>query len=406
MNLKALFSTPKKAAVTVACLLIILAATVTCIVYAVNANTPAENSSIGGESAQNFAFADAGVDPASAQAIQVKFERYQGEFVYEVEFIAGDTEYEYKINAADGSVVKKESKTVKGPESTILLPSAVALEDARTTALTDAGVGREEAVFTEAKEDWEGGVPVFEFEFYAGNVEYEYKINTQTGAIYSKKTTTYVTQNPVGAASAVPQTTPAPVQTSAPTARPAQPSAAPSQPPAPTAPPQPTQQGGRLYVGMDAAKAAALSDAGVSADQARFTKARMDYEDGVAVYELEFYTSTHEYEYEINAKTGAVYSREAEAFTTTATSGGHHSSSHHPEQHHGEDDCISADQARSAALHHAGCAAGEVVFTKTELDYDDGRAVYEVEFRKDGMEYELEIDAVTGDVLKYKVEQD
>ncbi|MDE6588746.1 MAG: PepSY domain-containing protein, partial [Oscillospiraceae bacterium] len=225
MNFKALFSTPKKAVVTAACLLIVLAMTVVCAVYAVNANTPAENSYIGGENAQHFAFDDAGVDPASAQATQVKFERYQGEFVYEVEFIAGDTEYEYKINAADGSVVKRESKTVKGPESTIPLPSGVTLEDARATALADAGVGREEAVFTEAKEDWEGGVPVFEFKFYAGNVEYEYDINAQTGAVYSKKTTTYVAQNPVGTASAAPQATPAP------TARPAQtpqPTAAPA----------------------------------------------------------------------------------------------------------------------------------------------------------------------------------
>lgn len=331
-NFKGMFSTPKKAAVSVACLLVILATVGICIgiVYAGSANSTAENSSIGSESAQNFAFADAGVDPASAQAVKVKFERFQGEFVYEVEFIAENTEYEYKINAADGSVVKKELKTLEGPESTSLLPSTVSLESAREIALADAGVSREQAAFTEVGEDTEGSIPVYEFKFYAGNVEYEYEINGQTGAIYSKKTTTYVAQNPGGTGSTPPQ------QTNPPTQRPTQSPA--TQQPQPTLEPaadQPTaqpQQGGRLYIGADAAKSAALSDAGVSADQVWFTEVRMDYEDGTAVYEIEFHTSTHEYEYEINAKTGAVYSREMEAYSKDGW--GHSSGQHHDDDWH------------------------------------------------------------------------
>lgn len=399
MNLRALFSTPKKAAVTIACLLIILAAAGVGIVYVVNANSPAENSAIGSESAQNFAFADAGVDPASAQAIQVRFGRFQGEFVYEVEFVAGDTEYEYKINAADGSVVKKELKTVKGPESTDVLPSTVALEAARDAALADAGVSREEAVFVGESEDIEGGVPVYEFKFYAGNAAYEYKINGRTGAVYSKKTTTYVAQDPGGTVSAPPQVTVRPTQPPAPSA---QPTPAPTQPPPATAAPQPTGRPVGQFIGMEAAKSAALADAGVSAGEVRFTGMRMDYENGVAVYELEFYTSTHEYEYRINAQTGAVYSREKEAVSSAA--GGHHSDQHHSNQNQTGSGCISADQARAAALRHAGCAAGEVVFSKTELDEDSGVMIYEIEFCKDGMEYELEIDAVSGAVLKYEAE--
>lgn len=344
-NFKGMFSTPKKAAVSIACLLVILVTAGVCIgiVYAGSTNSAAENSSIGNESAQNFAFADAGVDPASAQAVKVKFERFQGEFVYEVEFIAENTEYEYKINAADGSVVKKELKTVEGPGSTGQLPAAVTLEDAREIALADAGVSREQATFTEVEGDTEGGVPVYEFQFYAGNVEYEYEINGQTGAIYSKKTTTYVTQDPGVAASAPPrQTNPPTAQsTQAPTAQPPQPTPEPTQAPAvqPTQPPataapQPTsqpQQGGKLYIGADAAKNAALSDAGLSAGQVWFTEVRMDYEDGVAVYELEFRTSTHEYEYEINAQTGAVYSRDMDAYSFSG--GDHHSEEHHSEWH-------------------------------------------------------------------------
>ena len=337
-NFKGMFSNPKKAAVTVACLLVILVTTGVCIgiVYAGSTNSAAENSSIGNENAQNFAFADAGVDPASVQAVKVKFERFQGEFVYEVEFISENTEYEYKINAADGSVVKKELKTVEGPESTGQLPAAVSLEDAREIALADAGVSREQATFTKVEGDTEGGIPIFEFKFYVGNVEYEYEINAQSGAIYSKKTTTYVAQDPGVTASAPPRqsnpSTAQPAQT--PAAQIPQPTPEPTPPPA-TPAPQPTsqpQQGGRYYIGSEAAKNAALSDAGLSASQVCFTEVRMDYEDGIAVYEIEFFTETHEYGYEINAKTGAVYSREIEV--RSFPGGSHHSEDYDSEWHH------------------------------------------------------------------------
>lgn len=319
-KLKELFSTPRRAVVAAACLGVMLVTIGVCaVMLASGAGGPEPVSAIGGEAAQNYAFADAGVDPVSAQAVQVKYRRFQGEFVYEVEFLAGETEYEYKINAADGSVVKKEQKTVKGPGNSVPAAGAITLEQARDIALADAGVIREQAVFAAAEQDIEGGIPIYEFKFYGGNVEYEYEINGQTGAVYSKKTTTYVGQGG--------GEVPSPGQTGAPAAqRPTRPPAAaeptpvPTQPPA-TQAPRPTQPSGG-YIGAEAAKSAALADAGVSAGDARFTKVRMDYEDGVPVYELEFYTAAHEYEYEIHAQTGAVFSRHAEA-------------RHSPGEHHG-----------------------------------------------------------------------
>lgn len=399
-SLKEMFSTPKRAALAVACLCVILVTAGVCIVMIANgARGPEQSTAIGGEAAQNFAFADAGVDPASARAVKVKYERYQGTFVYEVEFLAGETEYEYKINAADGSVVKKEQKAVMGPGNSVPVAGAITLEEARDIALADAGVAREEAVFTEAEQDMERGVPVFEFKFYGGNVEYEYEINGQTGAVYSKKTTTYVSQDPAG--------TPPPVQTAPPTSQPpasqtpatqppatAKPTPAPATQPPATQAPRPTQPS-NSFIGSDAAKQAALADAGVSAGDARFTKVRMDYEDGVPVYEVEFYTATHEYDYEIHAQNGSVFHKEVEAHQTS--SGNHHGGTG---TQTGAD--IGAEAAKNAALNHAGCAAGDVVFTKVERDYDDGWLVYEIEFYKGGLEYEFEIDGTSGAVLKFE----
>ena len=394
-SLKEMFSTPKRAALAVACLCVILVTAGVCIVMIANgARGPEQSTAIGGEAAQNFAFADAGVDPASAQAVKVKYERYQGTFVYEVEFLAGETEYEYKINAADGSVVKKEQKAVMGPGNSVPVAGTITLEEARDIALADAGVAREEAVFTEAEQDMERGVPVFEFKFYGGNVEYEYEINGQTGAVYSQKITTYRCQDPAG--------TPPPVQTAPPASQPpgsqtpatAKPPPPPATQPPATQAPRPTQPS-NSFIGSDAAKQAALADAGVSAGDARFTKVRMDYEDGVPVYEVEFYTATHEYDYEIHAQNGSVFHKEVEAHQTS--SGNHHGGTG---TQTGAD--IGAEAAKNAALNHAGCAAGDVVFTKVERDYDDGWLIYEIEFYKGGLEYEFEIDGTSGAVLKFE----
>ena len=308
MNFKALFSTPKKAAAVIACLLAVSAAVVLGIAYVLGGNTGFldEASAIGGENARNFAFADAGVDPASAQAVQVTYERFEGEFVYSVEFIAGKTEYAYKIDAGDGSVVRKESRTAQ-PDSTAPLSAAITLEEAQEAALADAGVSREDAIFSRAEAGTDGGLSVYIFRFYAANVEYEYEINAATGAVYSKKTVTYMGRDP-GTAS------PAPTQAAAPTGRP-DPTAEPTQSPATKQPessesPQPTERPSGRYIGMSAAKSAALAHAKVSAGEARFTQVRMDYEGGAAVYVLNFYTSAREYEYKIDARTGAVLGRE------------------------------------------------------------------------------------------------
>ena len=311
MNFKALFSTPKKAAEIVVCLLVVVAAVGIAIGYAVRGNTGLldETEAIGGENAKNFAFADAGVDPVSAQAVHVTYERFEENFVYSVEFIAGGTEYAYKINAGDGSVVRKESRTVY-PDSTVPLSAAITLEQAQEVALADAGVSREEAIFSRAEAGTgTAGQSVYIFQFYAANVGYEYEIDAATGAVYSKKTG--VNKDP-GAAS------PVPAQTNSPTARPTgqpDPTAEPTQSAAPTpspaaSDPQPTDRSGGIYIGRDAAKSAALAHAKVSAGEARFTQVRIGYEGGEAVYVLDFYTSAREYKYKIDARTGAVLSGE------------------------------------------------------------------------------------------------
>lgn len=58
-------------------------------------------------------------------------------------------------------------------------------------------------------------------------------------------------------------------------------------------------------------------------------------------------------------------------------------------------------EARAKALAHAGVTESQATFTKTKLDYEDGRQVYDVEFYANSTEYDYEIDAQTGEVVSY-----
>lgn len=65
---------------------------------------------------------------------------------------------------------------------------------------------------------------------------------------------------------------------------------------------------------------------------------------------------------------------------------------------------ISVEQAKEIALNHAGKTADQVQFVKIKQDWEHGRTVYEIEFIANGNEYEYEIDANTGAIVKWEVE--
>ncbi len=67
---------------------------------------------------------------------------------------------------------------------------------------------------------------------------------------------------------------------------------------------------------------------------------------------------------------------------------------------------IGAERAEEIALNHAGLTAAQVKVLRVEADWDDNRRKYEVNFREGRMEYEYEIDAATGEILKAEKEYD
>ncbi len=61
---------------------------------------------------------------------------------------------------------------------------------------------------------------------------------------------------------------------------------------------------------------------------------------------------------------------------------------------------VGVDAATQAALTHAGVQQSQVSYLEADYDYENGRMIYEVEFGVNGVEYEYDVDAATGDVLK------
>ena len=68
---------------------------------------------------------------------------------------------------------------------------------------------------------------------------------------------------------------------------------------------------------------------------------------------------------------------------------------------------ITQDQALAVALEHVNLTRDSIDYVKKiEMDYEHGRKIYEIEFYKGGMEYEFDVDAVTGRILKSKRDWD
>ena len=150
-------------------------------------------------------------------------------------------------------------------------------------------------------------------------------------------------------------------------------------------------QGGNTTVSMseDEARSIALQRVGKTQDEVTFTRVRVDRENGVTVYDVYFYDNEKEYELSIDVDTKEVISYKEDYLTSN---GNNTTTSNY----------IGADRAREIVLNHAGLTSNDVRFNKVELDVDYGIATYELEFYYNYYEYDYEVDAITGEILKYE----
>jgi len=170
----------------------------------------------------------------------------------------------------------------------------------------------------------------------------------------------------------------------------------------------------KKQIGVEGAKQIALAHAKVALKDVTFIKAEIDYEDGIKVYDIDFYSGNVEYDYEINAATGSILSVDWDiedysipapepAPTEVPAPAPAPTAAPSPTQP-AAPSTISADRAKQIALSHAG--VGGANFIKVELDTDDGVQVYEIEFKVENVEYEYDINAISGEIISSKSEVD
>ena len=231
--------------------------------------------------------------------------------------------------------------------------SSIGEAKAKEIALNHAGLTASQVTFLQLKLDWENGRQVYEVEFYSGNKEYDYEIDAASGSIVSYD---YDIEN--------------------------------------FAPSTGTNTGSSAVIGEAKAKEIALNHAGLTSSQVFFVQAKLDWENGRQVYEVEFYSGNKEYDYEIDAASGSIVSYDFDIENYTIPSSGNTGSS--------TGNYISREKAQQLAQ----AKAPNATLVKLEFDFDDGRAIYEGELRDGRTEYEFEIDATTGSFIQWSQDRD
>ena len=174
------------------------------------------------EAAQEVALKAANIAAEDAAISATTLNEVAGTSCYKVEFTSGDYAYAYTVNAETGAVMEMSSReknavdtqaqteaTVSAADSATTQSSAAATaqtvtgtvdeEMAQKIALEHAGVKATDATITKAKLDYEGRRQVYEIEWYAGGKKYDYEIAVDTGEIlssaYDEKTSGWSVSN-------------------------------------------------------------------------------------------------------------------------------------------------------------------------------------------------------------------
>lgn len=176
-----------------------------------------------------------------------------------------------------------------------------------------------------------------------------------------------------------------------------------------------------MPIGMDAARSAAEEYAGTTAVDSVTAEVDPELDESPAHYEVELQTARGEFKYLVDAYTGKVLSGQKDLLAavsasneTTKPSGQKPASASNETAKpsaqkpapSGTVQDIGYAKAKSIALNHAGLSENQAYDMDIELDDEDGKLVYEIEFKSGNMEYDYEIDAASGAILKHETELD
>ena len=219
---------------------------------------------------------------------------------------------------------------------------AITNQEAENIALESAGVDRNSITNIFSRIDREDGVRVYDVTFFDADGKYEYSIGADDGLVYGFDYEKNMRR----------------VST---------PSSSP--------------------VSRDEALSIALVEADLT--QADISRERVEYDrdDGMEIYEVEFRSGDYEYSYDIDASNGRVMAGEYEIRGRVASNR--------------NAELISTTEAEMIVRSLIDSNAD---YVRIRSDYDDGIYIYEADMYAQGIDYEVELNAATGDVIKFSWE--
>ena len=224
----------------------------------VEAKSTANSKYIGTTKAKSIALKHAGLTSSQIKYVRAEMDTEDGKKVYEIEFYNGNKEYDYEIDAKTGKILSYDYDI----ENYQVSGKIITESKAKSIALTHAGLKESEVTFVKSKLDYDDGQSVYEIEFYNGKTEYDYEVSATSGKILSFDKDIEDFKAPA------------------------------------------TSTGS--YISKSKALNIALNHAKLTSSQVTSSKVKLDSDDGRMEYEIEFKTSSGEYEYTIDAVSGKI----------------------------------------------------------------------------------------------------
>ena len=218
--------------------------------------------------------------------------------IYEIDFlIPGQTKYEYEIAVATGEILEHDKENWDADDDTeykgLTAGKAVdaekeakALADAAEAAFKDAGVTKDDVTIYKQGADYENGREVYVVEFLQeGKTKYEYEIAADDSSVVFHEQEMWEKEDDYEYQGLLhPE----------------------------TAQEEKSGENAGEITKADA-KRIALEDAGLAEQDVTIKKCKLDFDDGVKMYDVEFRNAEgYEYEYEIDAETGKILDKDVE----------------------------------------------------------------------------------------------
>ena len=163
-----------------------------------------------------------------------------------------------------------------------------------------------------------------------------------------------------------------------------------------------------VKISIEQAKQLALNHSKVSKNMAKMTKIRLDKENRKFIYEIEFYTERKKYKYNIDANTGKVLSysekERSSASTVIRDDGKIINTNGSDTEIRKTTKYIGIEKAKEIAVARI-TGAKKINVTNIQMDSEKGRKIYEGKIVYKNTEYKFDIDAITGEVITWEVNE-